>query len=406
MFKFFSKKEFPGATQMHSLPISYQGMRGKKLLGEGFLGNVVVYRCVMHIIKAMQSINIQLVDENGKEINSVVAKQVMTLLNKPNPNDGKASFLKENFINYLVLGEMFCSTAMAGGVPKELWTFSPLEMEVLPGKNVPKAYIHTVQSKKVVFEVDQITGDSDMFFWRDVNPLDKWRGMSPLFAASLSADANTAGLRWNYSLLKNGTRGSGLLKFKGNPSEEIILKVRKYFKKFFQGENKAGEVPILTGDMEFQELGQNPKDMDFVLTLDKTTAFIAMAYGVPLPLVLTTAATFNNMSEAKELLYTDTVIPLLEEFLNRFGNWLLPKFGLKNARFKLDRDSIMALEGMRSRRRDSFVKTTAGGLTTPDEAREEIGFDPMGGAASFLYMPASSLPIEDEARGESEDDKP
>ena len=402
MFKNFFKrsvKEFPGAMQILNLPISYNALNGRRLFSEGYNGNVVVYKCQTTIIRALQSIKVQLFIDGKLQDDH----DALTILNRPNPVDGWSSFIKNSFVNYLSLGEMFISTSDdAQRVPTELWNFNPLEMQIKPGKGVPAVYIQKINGKEVLFPVDNVTGDSQMFFWKDFNPLDKWRGMSPLFSASLATDTNSQGLRWNHSLLKNGARGSGLITYKGTPKEDVYLSIRKWFKEQFQGARNAGEVPILVGDAKFQELGKSPKDMDFIKTIDKTTAFIAMAYGVPLPLILNDAATFSNMREAKELLYTGAVLPLYEEFLSCFGNWLLPKFGLKNAHYIMDKDSIPALEGLRDIRRKGMKELVSGGIITPNEAREELGFEPIPGGADNLFMPSFNLPIDENFVGDDD----
>lgn len=392
------RKEFPGATQILNLPISHNPMRGRRLYAEGYNYNVVVYRCVDSIIKAMKGIEIS-VKQGDKTLEK---HDVLKILKKPNPAQSFQSFITESFINRLIVGEMFVVTGTANDSrrsPVELWNLDPLEVSILPGKAMPRAYQHKVGGDTKTWMVDQLTGASDVFFWKGHNPdpKDRWRGMSPLFAASLAADTNNAGLRWNYSLLKKGARATGLVKYEGNPDEQTILRLRKWFKETMQGENNAGELAVLTGKGDFQEIGKSPKDMDYIKTLDMTTAFIAMAYGVPLPLVLNDAATFNNYKEAKELFYTDTILPLFEEFLSEFGGWLLPKFGLDDAVLSYDRDSIQALEGIRERRSNRMIGLTEAGIISPDEARVELGYDPRGGVSDMQYIPATMIPMEDAA---------
>lgn len=389
------KKQFPGATLQLGFPIAHSPMQGKKLFAEGYQYNVVVYRCVDSIIKAIKGIDVKIKQgDEYLEADNESAKTIHKILKKPNPKQYKGQFLTEAFINWLILGEMFLVTAEDfDKVPQELWNLDPLEMHIVPGKGLPRAYEQKLQGSTVRWDVDPIDGSSQVFFWKGHNPTKKERGMSPLFAASLAADTNNAGLKWNFSLLKKGARSTGLVKFKGVPGEDVLKRLREYFKDTMQGENNAGEVPILTGEADYQELGKSPKDMDYIKTVDKTTAFIAMAYGVPLPLVLNDAATFNNYKEAKELFYTDTVLPLFAEFLEAFGGWLLPRFGLEDAELCYDEDSIPALESIRERRNERMTKLVDKGIISPDEAREELGYTPRGGIADELFMPSSAIPM-------------
>jgi HK97 family phage portal protein len=121
----------------------------------------------------------------------------------------------------------------------------------------------------------------------------------------------------------------------------------------------------------------SPRDMDFLNTQKEAAKLIASAYGVPLPLIDNDASTFNNLEQAKEKLYTDTILPLFREFLSQFGNWLLPLFG-EGLRFQINEDKIGALEGIRTRLFTRMMQAVAVGVLTVDEAREAIGYDPLG----------------------------
>lgn len=102
---------------------------------------------------------------------------------------------------------------------------------------------------------------------------------------------------------------------------------------------------------------------------------IASVLGVPLPLVDNDAATYNNVKEAKEQLYTDTAIPMAEDQAGALNKWLVPRFD-EGLELRLDLDSIPALEGLRQRRFDRAVAAYEKGVLTREEAREMIGRDP------------------------------
>lgn len=384
-------KQFPGATARIETPIVHNIRTGRAAREEGYMGNVVVFRCIDSIIKAMKGIEVQI--KQGDEI--ITDHPALDILRIPNPSQKWAGLLEEAFVNKLTLGEMFLVTADNADAPQEIWNLDPLTMQVKPGRGIPLFYEQKVNGKTVNWPVDQITGESQVFFWKDHNPKDMWRGMGPLHAASLAADTNNAGLKWNFSLLKKGARMSGLIKFKGVPDEQAIIRLQKWFKQTMQGENNAGELAVLTGEADFVETGKSPKDMDYSKTVDATTAFIAMGFGVPLPLVLTTASTFNNYREAKEQFYTDTVMPTFGEFLLELGCWLLPRFGLEGAEYIFDKDSIPALELLRERRSKRNIEQVKAGVISPDEARKEMGREERGGIADMLFMPANMFPIEE-----------
>lgn len=343
----------------------------KAFITEGYQMNVPVYKSVNEITSAAKAIPIELF-KGDKLVEG--AHPVKALLKQPNPTQGWMEFLDETLIDRLLFGEQF--TVAAGGIrPAELWNLAPMDMAVKPGTGgMASAYIHDKNGRKKSFMVEA-DGRSDVFFAKLHNPGDYWRGQSPLMAASLAADTHNAGARWNYKLLKNSARPSGLIEFEGEPGPETVNFLREFFKKSIQGEENAGEVPMLSGGAKWVQMDQTARDMDFNVTMKENAKMVALIYGVPIPLIDNDASTYNNVEQAKERLYTDTVIPLMQDFLLSFGNWLLPAFG-DDLSFRMKQDGITALEAVRQRRYDRAVKGWDSGVLTKEETRELMGFEP------------------------------
>ena len=365
--------------------------RARVQFEEGYQLNVIVYRAVRELTIALTGLELEL--HKGDKI--IESHPIIDLLKKPNPTQSYASFLEAIFTNFFITGEMFFSGVRAGKKIVELWPHSPEFIKVKPGKfGIPQQYMYEQGSSKITWNVDQITGYSELFYLKTCNPLDYWRGQSPLLAGGLSVDVHNSGLRWNYSLLKNSARPSGIVKFQSESvSAEVLGRLREWFKKSYQGAANAGEIPILVGGAEWQAVDLNPRDMDFLNTMKESAKYIAMCYGVPLPLIDNDASTFNNVEQAKERLYTDTVIPIMNLFLAQFNMWLSPY--LDGAEFKINQDAIPALERLREVKFNRMVAAVNAGLITINEARDEIGFDGYGDpVADQLLIPQGRIPIE------------
>ena len=384
------KKDNPvGAAFMVPGGVTWQRPANRRaFIEEGYQQNVVVYRAVREITTAMADLVIE-VHANGEPIENHPA---LALLARPNPAQGWDGFIKQAFTDYMLLGEMAIVTPNESGPPAELWAVNPIAVEVRPGPSgLPTAYCHKLNSREVVFPVDD-DGSSQMFFMKMYNPSDYWRGQSPLVAAGLCADTHNAGVRWNYSLLKNSARPSGLIKLGEGAGKEVVERLREWFKRAFQGETNAGEIPVLPAGAEWQAMDNNPRDMDFLNTQKETAKLVASAFGVPLPLIDNDASTFNNLEQAKERFYTDTILPLFNEFLSQFGNWLLRRYpGGDRLTFAVDMDAIGSLESLRGRKFGRMMQAVAAGVLTVDEAREAIGYDAMGGASSVLDPVGSAI---------------
>lgn len=351
----------------------------RQYVEEGYQLNVIVYRCVVEICRALSDFTLE-----AKQGDNVLdTHPVLDLLKRPNPAQGWDAFIQQAFADFILQGELAISTPNEGQ-PAELWVTNPMHLIVQPGPaGLPRAYEFDKDGFKRRFPV-QPDGTSDLFFMKKYNPLDYWRGQSPMMVAALVADTHNAGVKWNYKLLKNSARPSGLIKFEGTPVGETIARLREFFKEKLQGENNAGEIPMLTGGAEWVPMDNNPRDMDFMNTQKEMAKLIASAFGVPLPLIDNDASTFNNMETAKERFYTDTVIPLFNEFLSAFGAWIMPRFGTPDVTLQIDLDQVPALEASRQRRFDRMVRAVQAGILTVDEARVAIGYPEMGGAAAML----------------------
>jgi phage portal protein BeeE len=121
--------------------------------------------------------------------------------------------------------------------------------------------------------------------------------------------------------------------------------------------------------------------MDFVTTQKECAKLVASAFGVPLPLIDNDASTFNNLEQAKERLYTDTIIPQFNAFLSSFSPWVT---GSPDLMLAVDMDGIPALESVRAKKYARVAQAVTAGILTVDEAREEIGYQPVGGASAVL----------------------
>jgi HK97 family phage portal protein len=346
----------------------------KHYITEGYQLNVIVYRGVQEIVKAASSLEIELYGANGEKIEKHPA---LDLLANPAPLMTWQTWVSEMIVNRMLLGEMACVSANETGPPVEVWPLNPLDIEVKPGRGgVPAAYVHDVNNRKKSFQVDPQTGASQMMFAKTYNPLNYWRGQSPLMAAALAGDTHNAGIRWNYSLLKNSARPSGIIRFKqGYPGGETIARMREYFKARMQGSQNAGEIPMLSDDAEWVSTSQTARDMDFLNTMKETAKYVASALGVPLPLIDNDASTFNNLEQAKERLYTDTVIPIAKELLAELNNWLMPRYA-DGLELRIDMDAIPALEGLRERMFERAVKAYDKGVLSLQESRVLMGYEP------------------------------
>jgi len=324
------------------------------------------------------------------------------LLKKPNPMKPGRRFIEELFTDHQTVGNAYIA-ASSDTKPKELWRLDPVEMTVEPGRGgIPQEYVYGKGTQHIkTFPVDQITGKSLILHRKTINPMSHWYGLPPLEVAAVAGDLHNEGLQWNYSLLKNGGRPSGALTTDGVVSEEAMNRLKAMKGKLLGGSKNAGDVMLLTNGLKWTSFSESPKDMDFGTSLSAADRYIAMVYGVPLPLIGNDSATFNNIELAQEKLYEDTIIPLMDDFIDDMNIWLVPMFG-DNLTLCYDLDSIPALEKKRQRLFDRAIAAVNAALISRDEGRAMIDFESRGGAADELLINSSLIPIDADVNSEDE----
>jgi len=176
----------------------------------------------------------------------------------------------------------------------------------------------------------------------------------------------------------------------------------------FSGTGNAGKPMLLEGDFDWKEMGLSPKDMDFIQLKNMSAKDIALIFGVPSQLIgIPDAQTYSNFAEAKLALYNETIIPLLDRIQSDLNEWLVPRFG-DDLEMRYDIDSIPAMAEQRTRVFESVTQGVQNGILTRNEAREQLGYEPIEGGDSLL-VPATLMPLNvagDESQPEVDEDIP
>ena len=344
---------------------------------EGYMRNVIVYRCVTLIARSAASVPWQLSNPKKKQILST--HPLLDLLHHPNPRQGGAGFI-ESVLSYKLLSGNCYIEAVKNpktAQPIELYTLRPDRMKIIPGAGgVPIAYEYGVNGQKRRIPVNPVDGSASVLHLKTFHPLNDWYGMSPIEAAASAIDQHNAVSSHNLALLQNGGRPSGALKISPNRgafgiNEQQRQQLRENLREAYSGSLNAGRLLILEGDIEWQEMGMKLKDLDFVAGKQMSAREIAQAYGVPSMLVgVPGDSTFSNYREARFHLWEDTILPLLDHLCDEFNHWLTPQFS-NQLRLEFNLDSIPA---MSLRRENTWKRISQASFLTLNEKRELLGF--------------------------------
>jgi HK97 family phage portal protein len=356
---------------------------------EAYQRNIIAYRCISLIAEAAASVP-WVVYKNDKELTD---HPLLKVLRRPNPHRSGVEEFTALYSFHLISGNGWLERVTdSRGQPVELYAHRSDRMKIVPGDGGwPMAYLYQVSGRPPVrFDVDPITGQSDMLHVKAFNPLDDWYGMSPLEACGMAVDSHNEATRWNMSLLQNGARPSGALKTEELLSDDRFERLKAELSEQYQGAMRAGRPMLLEGKMEWVQMMLSAMDLDWAHGKEISAREIAMAFNVPEQLVgVPGQQTYNNFREARLALYEDAVLPLLDQYAQALTNWFQPIFG-DSIRIGYDEDKIPALA---PRREAVWERVSKADFLTIEEKREALGYSPVPEQGTILVS-AGMIPLE------------
>ena len=398
--KEIQKKEAPIVSYQSlgydvSTKIAYQD-----LAKEGYSENAIVYRCINEIANNASRVNINLF-RGDQEVDN---HPLLDLLYNPSPTQSQVEWFQGLYSYLLISGNNYMLSVGGDNTPPtELYNLRPDRIQIRTGQRaMPQSYDYIIGGQIVEsYEVDQATGNSKIKHIKMFNPLDDYYGMSPIQASSVDIDQHNLANKHNVNLLQNGARPSGAVIFKPKDetggsvqlSDNQRSQLQSDINSRFAGTGNAGRPMLLEGDFDWKEMGLSPKDMDFIQLKNMSAKDIALVYGVPSQLIgIPDAQTYSNFAEAKLALYNETIIPLLDKIQGDLNEWLVPQFNDEALELRYDIDSIPAMAEQRRRVFESVTSGVKDGILTRNEAREQLGYEPIDGADSLL-VPANLMPL-------------
>lgn len=366
------------AVQVDSNQPKFTPRRYDCLAEEGFVRNVIAYRCIKMISQNAASIPLIISKKIGNKTEHLSDHPLVDLLAHPNPSQSKSEFIEVACGFLLIAGNSYIEAVGPDDThPYELWALRPDRIQVIPGKNgLPKAYRYSVQGQKIDFPVDVTDGASSILHMKSFHPTNDWYGLSPMEAAAYSIDQHNEAAKWNTALLQNAGRPSGALVYNPADSHTIGLtqeqraQLKSELETYYQGGANAGRPLVLEGGLDWREMSMSPKDMDWKAGKDMAAREIALAFNVPPQLVgIDGSLTYANFEQARLALYDDAVLPLMDHICNELNSWLCPKFG-EGLSISIDKNAIEALS---PRREKMWKRIQNSEFMTINEKRKVLG---------------------------------
>lgn len=363
---------------------------------EGYKRNSTAFMCVNLIARAIANLPIKIYREieTSKGIEEVwdFKHPLWKLVGKgANPNS-RQSWLKFNQAYWAyrhVDGNEYIFAQGDLNNPGALTLLRPDRMEPIKGNKMKPiaGWKHTINGKVDTLPADKILHTSSF------DPLSDMFGMPVFEACAAEIDQDNAAGLWNYSLLKNGARPSLFFGSKdgamGAPGKDQVKMLRTWMKQEVTGPRNAG-MPLIMPGLQVTEVGKSPKDMDWLKGMIQAKVAIANVCGVPPELIgIQEQKTYANYETALRAFYENTVLPYADDFFQSLTQFLGNKFQDARAEspgviIAVDRENVAALSENQDAKHERLRSDVDGPIMTVNEAREELGLDPVDGGDDIL----------------------
>ena len=291
-------------------------------------------------------------------IKGIKRAKVDTLLNKePNPFQDISTFKRNLITDYLLDGNMFIYYDGA-----HLYHV-PADTVQIHGDS--KTYVERYTYNEIDYTPDEMIHIKENSFH------DIYRGVSRLKPAVRTMQIMSYMRSFQDNFFKNGAVPGLVLKSPNTLSEKIKERMLQAWTVRYRPDAGGRRPLILDGGIEVDSISNvNFKELDFQSSIQENEKIILKAIGVP-PIMLDSGNNANIRPNMR-LCYLETILPIVRKMnfgLSRF-------FGFE---IKEDVTDIPALQPELRDQSQYYTALVNGGIISPNEAREQLGFDPVEG---------------------------
>lgn len=213
-------------------------------------------------------------------------------------------------------------------------------------------------------------------------------GISPLWAAFLSASQGLRIQKNSEQFFKNMSRASGLLTAPGKISDETAKRLKEQWEKEFTGDN-IGRLAVLGDGLKYESMTINAENAQLVEQLKMSAEQVCATFHVPAYMIGAAQIPSNANVEAMNQAYYSQC---LQKLFNAIEDLLDEHLGLAPLGYRTEFD-IEDLLRMDSETKLNTVKELRGaGVMSPNEGRSRYGMLPVaGGESPYLQQQNYSL---------------
>jgi len=354
-----------------------------------------VYACAK--VKGMNLAQLPLKIYTGIEDEKVeiTSNPAFDVWKKPSPFHSRQNFWMAAYGYLDMAGENFIYLMRdsENQPPRGMIQLRPDRIEIVADKKeYIKGYIYRIGGQDIPFQPWEI------YYVRYFNPVDDYRGLSPIraFANDIILELNS--VHWAKDFFKSGAKPSGLLKTPDTLDEVAFKRLEKQFRDKYTGaDSKAQGIIILEGESDFTPFSMNPRDAEFLKQREFSKDAIMSALGVPPIMImdLKKSSVLQNTEVQRRLFWTETLRPMYKMYEELINTDLMPLFGVDGAYVEFDVSKIEALKEDRNEKAKRYFEGFKSGGVTPNDivvdvfGKEAID-DPL---MNSYFLPINQIPV-------------
>ncbi len=378
-------------------PYAGAWQKNDALVPQNLLANATVFACVTLIAADIAKLRPKLTERDGDVWVETTNPAYSPVLRKPNGYQNHIQFKESWMISKLRAGNTYgLKQRDSRGVVNGMYVLDPTAVQPLIApdgsvfyqlRNNDLAGLNNFFGVPTVQGIDGLDGSwivpaSEMMHDRFNCLFHQLIGISPLYAASLSAVAglsigNNANSFWG-----NAARPSGILTAPGAIGDDTAKRLKDYWQENFTGQ-KSGSVAVLGDGLKFEAMTMSAIDAQLIEQLKWTSETICSVFHVPgFKVGVGTMPTYQNGEILNSIYYSDCLQGLIESFEQVLDDGL----GLDlNTAVELDLSALLRMDT--ATRFASHSEAIKGGWMSPNEARQLENLPPVdGGETPYMQQ--------------------
>lgn len=363
--------------------------------------SAAAYRCISTTASAGASLMLQVRDT--RDDTTIEGHWLTELWERPNPNWTRRALGEVIWSRLETKGQAFLwmDRGQSGtSKPRNLWLIFGQVTPVIAGRedDVSGGVEELLLGFQVVLDNGKRVGllPEEVLWLRYPNPSDQWGCLPPLAAAGHAVEADAYARAWQRGEFKHGAKPRHVV-YLGDLNPDAFNSAVETWKSQVEGVGNAGKSLLLASKVpaDAKRITLSPEEMSYLDSRRMNWEEVMLAFAVPKDYLLG-GATYENRAASATTLWADGIVPKLEIVAGEIARQLLATEPNRRARFNTD--EVEALQEGEDAKAKRATDLHAHDVTTMDEARAAMGYEPMSAPFGQMTLTQYRLVLQADAQ--------